>query len=148
MANPAEVLAKPWVYEFLTSQPPLIARLATCSPKTLQPHVVPVWYDWDGERLWISAFVSTRKVREALQNPLVSVVMDTDAPGQPARGVILEGRVEIIQDPALVAPWATRIYTRYVGPEGIKGADLQSWIVDPENRILMLKPERAYAWGS
>ena len=147
MSTLAEVLEKTWVNPLLTSQPPVIARLATCNPKTLQPHVVPVWYYWDGECMWISTFASTRKVREILLNPLVSVVVDTDAPGQPAGGVIFEGRVEIVSDPAMVAPWAERIYTRYTGPEGVKAQNIQSWIVDPENRILKLKPERAYAWG-
>ena len=42
-----------------------LARLATCNPDTLQPHVVPVWYEWDGEYIWISTFRSTRKVRES-----------------------------------------------------------------------------------
>lgn len=146
MTNPAEALAKPWVNPFLTSQPAMIARLATCNPKTLQPHVVPVWYDWDGEKLWISAFASTRKVRETVRNGLISVVIDTDAPGRPATGVILEGRAEVIDDPEQVKPWALRIYTRYMGPEGVLAAEPQSWMNDPENRLIVLKPERIYAW--
>ena len=42
-------------------------RLATANPRTLQPHVVPVWFWWDGTSLWISAFSSTRKVKELLE---------------------------------------------------------------------------------
>lgn len=146
MANPAEIFALPWVTPFLTSHPAINARLATCNPKTLQPHVVPVWYEWDGECLWISAFRSTRKVRDVERNTLISVVVDTDAPGQPARGVIFEGRAEVISDPALVVPWATRIYTRYMGPQGVLAPEPQSWIVDPDNRLVVLRPQQVYAW--
>ena len=28
---------------------PVLARLATANPRSLQPHVVPVWFWWDGE---------------------------------------------------------------------------------------------------
>ncbi len=146
MAKPADVLKIAWVTPFLTSQPALIARLATCNPQTLQPHVTPVWYDWDGERLWISAFRSTRKVKEVLKNPRISVVVDTDAPGQPAAGVILEGQAELVEDKAVVAQWAQRIYTRYLGVEGILAVDPQSWIVDPQNRLIVLKPDQIYTW--
>ena len=37
----------------------ILARLATANPKTCQPHAVPVWFLWDGESAWISAFTST-----------------------------------------------------------------------------------------
>ncbi len=146
MPNPTETLQIPWVYPFLTIQPPLIARLATTNPATHQPHVVPVWYEWDGEKLWISTFQSTRKVKELRANPLISVVVDTDAPGQPARGVILEGVAELIEDRQTVVACATRIYSRYLGFEGVLAEEPQSWIADPENVLIMLKPTRVYAW--
>lgn len=44
----------------------VLARLATANSKTCQPHVVPVWFLWDGESIWISAFNSTRKVKNFL----------------------------------------------------------------------------------
>ena len=31
-------------------------------------HVVPVWFGWDGESIYISAFRSTRKVKELIRN--------------------------------------------------------------------------------
>ena len=46
---------------------PLLARMATTNPATLQPHVVPVWYGWDGTSLWIGTFRGTRKVKELLR---------------------------------------------------------------------------------
>ena len=64
---------------------PVLARLATANPKTLQPHVVPVWFLWDGSSLWISAFVSTRKVKDLLKNPRCAVLIEpAAAQGQPA----------------------------------------------------------------
>lgn len=140
----SEILNQEWVKKYLAQ--PLIARMATCDPRNLQPHVVPVWYEWDGEALWISSFRSTRKIREIMRNPLISVVVDTDQPGKAANGVVFEGKAEMISERVVVEPRATSIYTRYLGTDGVLAAEPQSWIHDAENLIIRLKPERVSAW--
>ncbi len=145
MAQAKDALIKPWVAEYLSR--PLLARLGTANPRTAQPHVTPVWYEWDGESLWISAFSSTRKVKEARKNPKIAVLIDSAEDNGPTRGVLMEGTAELIQERAVVAARATSIYTRYMGPEGVLAKEPQSWISDPENTIIKLKPERIYSWG-
>jgi nitroimidazol reductase NimA-like FMN-containing flavoprotein (pyridoxamine 5'-phosphate oxidase superfamily) len=124
-----------------------LARLGTANPKTAQPHVTPVWFDWDGECVYISAFISTRKAKEVGRNLRISVLIDIAEKDGPTRAVLFEGKAELLVDPAQVAPLARRIYAKYVGAEGIKAKDVSSWIVDPENRIIKLAPEHVYIWG-
>lgn len=142
--SPGDITAQPWVVEFL--QQPLLARLATADPLSGQPHVVPVWYEWDGGYLYISAFKSTRKLREVARNPRISVVVDVMDDPNHNRAVLFEGSAEIIADPAAVAARSTSLYARYLGEEGILAPAPASWIVDPENRIIRLKPEKVFAW--
>ncbi len=146
MTQTAEaIIDRPWVQTLLTQ--PVLARLATANPTTLQPHVVPVWFEWDGDAIWISSFDSTRKMRDLIGNPRVSIVVDTaDADGA-VRGIVFEGKADVIKDPAVVIPRSTSIYLRYLGEEGIRQPDPASWIVDPENRIIRLRPEKVYVWG-
>jgi nitroimidazol reductase NimA-like FMN-containing flavoprotein (pyridoxamine 5'-phosphate oxidase superfamily) len=130
---------------------PVLARLATASPRTLQPHVVPVWFYWDGECLWISGFNSTRKFKELKLNPRCAVVVDGGGPPPqeqpPSWGVLLEGSAELITSPAeLVAEQSIRIYTRYLGPEGVLDPEPQSWIYDAENTLIRLAPEKIFVW--
>jgi general stress protein 26 len=139
------ILDKPWVQELLAQ--PLLARLGTCNPASLQPHVTPVWFAWDGECLLISAFSSTRKVREIERNPRISVLLDIGNPGEEVQAVLFEGQADLLNDPALVAPLAEQIYTRYLGEQGVREAGPSSWITDPENRIIRLLPEKIFAWG-
>ncbi len=139
-----EALSQPWVKEFLTQ--PLLARIATCDPRTLQPHVVPVWYEWDGEYLWISSFRSTRKVRELTRNPLTSVTIDTDQKGEAAHGIVFEGNADLISDAEIVQQRSTQIYTRYLGVEGVLAPEPQSWIYDAENLIIRVTPFWASTW--
>lgn len=141
MENTIEVLAQEWVKDLL--EEPLLARLGTANPVSAQPHVTPVWFAWDGEHLYISAFISTRKAREASANPHISVLIDTS---EPTRAVLLEGEAEILIEAGEVARLAEWIYTRYVGEKDVKGDPYQSWVRDPENRIIKMQPEHAYAW--
>lgn len=130
----------------LLSQP-LLARLATANPRTLQPHVVPVWFLWDGRSMYISAFSSTRKLRDVQRNPRIAVLVEPP-PGSPGlQAVLFEGKAELISSPRQrVAELAERIYTHYLGEQGILAPEPQSWISDPENTIIRLAPENIYSW--
>jgi len=127
---------------------PVLARLATTNPKTLQPHVVPVWFLWDGSSLWISAFVSTRKVKDLLKNPRCAVLIEpAQSKDNPLQTVLFEGTADLISQPAsLVSEMSERIYAKYMGPEGVLAPEPQSWKDDPENRLVRLTPERRFAW--
>jgi len=126
---------------------PHLARMATANPNTLQPHVVPVWYGWDGASLWINTFGSTRKVRDLLKNPLISVVIDTTGGAGGLTAVLMEGTAEIIREPReMLEAKTTWIYTRYLGPEGVLAAEPQAWIKDPEATLIKLTPSFIKSW--
>jgi nitroimidazol reductase NimA-like FMN-containing flavoprotein (pyridoxamine 5'-phosphate oxidase superfamily) len=126
---------------------PLLARMATANPETHQPHVVPVWYGWDGESLWINSFRSTRKIRDLLKNPLVSVVIDRTGHSEGLGAVILEGKAEIITEPRdFLEEKITWIYTRYLGAEGALAKEPQSWLHDPDALLIKLTPTWSKAW--
>ncbi|OQA11791.1 MAG: Pyridoxamine 5'-phosphate oxidase [Chloroflexi bacterium ADurb.Bin360] len=125
---------------------PLIARMATAGTDG-RPHVVPVWYAWDGTALWISSFVSTRKIRQLRENSYLSVSVDVSGAGEKTSGVILEGAVELVTEPReLVAQQSTWIYARYLGEAGVLAEEPQSWIHDPENLLIKLTPEEFFVW--
>ena len=126
---------------------PVLARLATTNPKTLQPHVVPVWFMWDGESVWVSSFVSTRKIRELKHNPQGAILIESKQEGGKLTAVLLEGTVELVTEPrTLVSDIASRIYLRYLGAEGVKDPEPQSWLNDPENLLVRLTPKRIISW--
>src|SRR5512139_762678 len=108
---------------------PVLARLATTNPKTMQPHVVPVWFMWEDGCVWISSFVSTRKIRELKHNPRGAVLVESKQEGGKLTAVLLEGNVELVTEPREeVAEIASRIYLRYLGKEGLQEPDPQSWL--------------------
>ncbi len=130
---------------------PILARLATAArskedPVNFQPHVIPVWFLWDGENLYISAFTSTRTVKEVRRNPYIAVLIDAIEAIDGVSAVLMEGKSEWISEPDFVQEMSRAIYTRYMGPEGVLAPDPQSWIIDPENSIIKLSPQQVYTW--
>jgi hypothetical protein len=45
-----------------------------------------------------------------------------------------------------VSDIASRIYIRYLGLEGVKEPEPQSWLNDPENLLIKLTPEKIISW--
>ncbi|MCO6451316.1 MAG: pyridoxamine 5'-phosphate oxidase family protein [Caldilineales bacterium] len=126
---------------------PLLARLGTANTETNQPHVTPVWYLWDGGCLWISVYSSTRKGRELLANPRCSVVIDVEDSGLSLKAVLFEGAAELVTGPNdFMRSMFTRIYSRYLGPDGVLAAEPQEWIHSSENLLVKLTPEKTYTW--
>jgi nitroimidazol reductase NimA-like FMN-containing flavoprotein (pyridoxamine 5'-phosphate oxidase superfamily) len=143
-----EVVEKPKqaLIDELLAQP-LLARLATTNARTLQPHIVIVWYLWDGRHAWVSAFSTTRKVKDLTSNPRAALLVEPKQEGAKLQAVLLEGAVEVISEPGdFVASQAIKIYTHYLGAQGVLADEPQSWAVDPENRILKLTPGRILTW--
>ena len=132
--------------EALLSEP-LLARIATVSVHDLQPHVVPVWFLWDGTSVWISSYSSTRKIRELQCNPKCSIVVDTTDQAGGLSAVLFEGQAELVTEPReFVREMVTQVYARYLGPEGVLAAEPQEWIYSPENLLIKLTPEKIVTW--
>ena len=61
------------VDEFLGSE--RTCRVAT-SGRDGRPHVVPLWFVWDGESLWLSSVVRSQRWTDLMRDPRVAVVID------------------------------------------------------------------------
>ena len=124
-----------------------IARLATADREGC-PHVVPVWYAWDGESIWISSYSSTRKITNLEENKNVSIVIDVTGGKGETKAVVFEGKAELVKEPRdLLCDKFYWIYKRYLGEEGVLEKSPQEWIVDPQNLLIRLKPERTFTWN-
>jgi PPOX class probable F420-dependent enzyme len=125
---------------------PLLGRLATASPDG-QPHVAPVWFLWEDGCVWISSYKSTRKIIDLKRNPKCAIVVDVEESQGGLTAVTIEGSAELVSDPheetrAMIA----RIYTKYLGVDGILAAEPQSWLNSPENLLIKITPKRVKTW--
>ena len=78
----------------------LMMWLSTVRPDG-RPHLVPVWFLWDGETILIFSQPNQQKLRNLQHNPNVMVALDTAGQGDDV--VMIEGKAELLNDPAVSA---------------------------------------------
>jgi len=125
---------------------PLLARIATAD-RSGQPHVIPVWYGWDGESIWISSYSNPRKIQDLEENPKIAIAIDVAGEEGETRAVIFEGQADLVKGPSdFLRKQFLWIYIRYLGEEGVLEKSPQEWIADPHNLLIKLVPEKIITW--
>ncbi len=76
----------------------LIIWLSSVRPDG-RPHLVPVWFLWDGKNILIFSQPNTQKIRNLRQNTNVILALDDTKDGEDV--VMLEGKAEFLNDPAV-----------------------------------------------
>jgi hypothetical protein len=105
-----------------------------------------MWFDWDGEDLWMETGLGFQKHKNLIANPRCAVTIDVTEGGLRFKGVILEGDVELITEPQEFArETALRIYRKYLGEEGIT-APTPREMIDSPHAIIRLRPTRIETW--
>lgn len=80
-----------------------------------RPHVVPIWFDLDGDALVFTTWHETVKAANIQRDPRVCICVDDEAP--PFSFVQIEGTAVFVDDADALTYWATRIGGRYMGAE-------------------------------
>lgn len=89
-------------------------KLATVR-KDGRPHVVPIWFDLDGDSVIFTTGSRSVKFMNMKRDPRVSVTIDDQTPLYSY--VMIEGTVSFSEDPGELLYWATRIGGRYMGED-------------------------------
>ena len=120
------------------------ATFATVSA-TGAPHLVAMWYAvLDGE-VWFETKAKSQKAVNLRRNPTVTVMVEDGLTYDTLRGVSIEGRGEIVDDPDVLLRVGISVWERYTGPY----TDEMRPFVDQmmNNRIAVrVVPKRVRSW--
>lgn len=98
---------------FMTEKP-RTAKIATVRPDG-RPHVAPIWFALDGDRLVFTTWHTTAKAANLRHDPRLSLCVDDETP--PFAFVKYDGTAEFSDDLDVLRHWATLIAARYMGVE-------------------------------
>jgi PPOX class probable F420-dependent enzyme len=121
----------------------LIATLATLNADGT-PHVVPMWFLWEGQRVLIPTSQRTRKLKNLERDPRATVMLDDSRGGFDLRGVTLVGRAEIVRGPEALE-LNHRIHLKYVTERGL-GLDPVGRYLATDDVTIRFEPTRASSW--
>nr|WP_228046759.1 PPOX class F420-dependent oxidoreductase [Saccharopolyspora sp. HNM0983] len=91
------------------------AVLASLGP-TGHPHAVAMWFAVLDGVLWFETKAKAQKARNIRRDPRVTVLLEDGLTYDALRGVSLEGRAEIVEDPQALWAVGVGIWERYHGP--------------------------------
>ena len=148
--NNPMAMTKDEIAEFLAG--PMIARLATTRPND-EPHIVPVWYQYDGQDVFIVTDRNSVKVRNIGKNPSVALIVD-DVRGRAGdisyftrtRAVLISGRAEIKEGVDADA-FARQAWGRYIG-ESAFNHSLMQYMMSVPKCVIAIKPARISSWNT
>lgn len=78
-----------------------------------RPHVVPIWFELDGETLVFTTGETSVKAANMRRDARVCLCVDDETP--PFAYVQIEGVAQMSAEPVGLLHWATRIGGRYMG---------------------------------
>jgi Pyridoxamine 5'-phosphate oxidase len=120
------------------------------SIKDGKPHIVPVWFYYDGTNIIVPSAKDTKKTKNLQNNPNVSIVIDVvegksgDLSFFNGKAMIVEGVVEI-RDEIDNNSFAKKTYKRYVGKSALDNPFIQ-FSVNLPRCILVIKPTKIISW--
>jgi PPOX class probable F420-dependent enzyme len=80
-----------------------------------RPHVVPIWFDLDGDTLVFTTGETSVKAQNIRRDARVSLCVDDETP--PFSYLLIEGTAVLTADLGELKHWATRIGGRYMGQD-------------------------------
>ena len=89
-------------------------KLATVR-KDGRPHVVPVWFELDGDTLVFTTEETSVKAANMRRDQWVSICVDDETP--PYAYIMIEGTATFSADSEALLYWVTRIGGRYMGED-------------------------------
>jgi hypothetical protein len=127
---------------FLTAE--ITCRVATAGGDGA-PHVVPLWFVWDGAALWLNSLVRSQRWTDLARDPRIAVVVDAGTGYAELRGVEVTGRAEPVGE----APRGADPDPELDEPERLFAAKYQpGYPFTPDGRHAWLRvvPEKIASW--
>ena len=136
------VMSEAEVTRFLQEQ--RVATLATIGPSG-HPHLVAMWYAVIDGVLWFETKAKSQKAANLRRDGRVTVMVEAGHTYDALRGVALEGRAVIVDDPGALWAVGVSVWERYNGPYQEEARPLVELML--HNRVAVrVDAERVRSW--
>jgi len=123
----------------LRSEP--VVWMSTVRPDGV-PHIIPIWFSWDGEAILIASKPEAQKIRNLRANPIVMLALGR--PDQDFDIGLLEGRAELLDAPAsAVLPESHLV--KYRAPMAAIGLTPDEFLAT-YTQVIRIVPTRYLPW--
>jgi PPOX class probable F420-dependent enzyme len=109
------------------------------------PHLVTMWYAMQDGEIAFWTYGKSQKIINLRRDPRLTVLVATGEVYEQLKGVSIQGRAELVDDPADVLRYGEAVYERYWGPlndtvrEGVQA-------MGAKRVVIVVKPEKILSW--
>jgi PPOX class probable F420-dependent enzyme len=122
----------------------LIANLATIEPDG-SVHLVGMWFLWDGEALLLPTSRTTRKAKNIVRDPRVTVMIDDSRGGFDLRGLTVIGTADLLGGESAVET-NRQIHLKYVTERG-RSLEAVDRYLATDDVTIRVAPARVSVWN-
>ncbi|NKY45367.1 pyridoxamine 5'-phosphate oxidase family protein [Nocardia cerradoensis] len=136
------VMSETEITEFLERS--RIMTLASLG-KNGTPHLTAMWYGLVDGEIWFETKGKSQKAVNLRRDPRVTVLVEAGDTYDQLRGVSIEGRAEIVEDPEALFKVGVSVWERYTGPYT---EELRPMVEAMLNKRIAIRvvPERVRSW--
>lgn len=118
--------------------------MATVGPNGT-PHLVAMWYALIDGKIWFETKKKSQKVQNLLRNDRISCMVEAGQTYDQLRGVSIEGRAVISEDPDEIWAVGVNVFERYNGPYT---EEMKPFVEAMMNKrvVVRVDPERVRSW--
>lgn len=116
------------------------------------PHVAPMWYVMDGDRVVFRSFTKSQKIVNLKRNPKFTVLVETGDDYSQLKGVMIKAEAKLIDDPEYVLSIYGGLAAKYPmindTPMELKGEALENALgrFAAKNTAVVVEPIKVITW--
>jgi PPOX class probable F420-dependent enzyme len=139
MSKPTALSPAARIDRLLRSEP--VVWMSTVRPDGV-PHLIPIWFSWDGDAILVASKPHAQKVRNLRENPVVMLAL-----GKPEEDFdvgLLEGRAELLDVPSSEVLPASHL-TKYRAAMAAIGLSPDEFLAT-YTQVIRITPTRYLPW--
>jgi PPOX class probable F420-dependent enzyme len=120
------------------------ATMATIGPNGV-PHLVAMWYGVVDGKIWFETKAKSQKVQNLRRDDRITCMLEDGLTYNELRGVSIEGRGVIVDDPDALWKVGVSVWERYNGPYDEEAKPLVEFMLHKRVAV-RVDPERVRSW--
>lgn len=120
------------------------ATMATIGPSGL-PHLVAMWFAVLDGTIWFETKAKSQKVRNLRRDDRITCMVEDGDTYDTLRGVSIEGRAVVVEDPEAIWAVGVSVWERYNGPYSEEVRPLVEFMLNKRVAV-KVEPTRIRSW--
>jgi PPOX class probable F420-dependent enzyme len=116
------------------------------------PHLAPMWYVMDGDRIVFRSFTKSQKIVNLVRDPRLSVLTEVGDTYAELRGISIRANAELVTDPEYIVEIYRKLAAKYPffgdGPTKVTADEAQTAFDQfaPKNTAVIVNPITTATW--